>query len=337
LNKPVGEAEDHAMERAAMPQLSLFDSGLADLDLAPLPDEVARLAALLPRGLRLGTTSWTFPGWIGVLYGASVRPKQLASRGLTAYVKHPLLRTVELDRTYYEPIAATLYAQLAAQTPEHFRFVAKAHEDCTTVQFPAHARCGARAGQTNPRLLDATYATDFVIAPFVEGLREKAGPLVFQFSPFKVRSPQRFAHKLHDFLRRLPKGPTYAVELRNPQLLTPAYGAALADAGAVHCHNAWGRMPDVLEQAERLPAAARRVLVARWLNRPDDTHEAARQRYSPFDRLVEEDVPRRQAVAELAMRAVRAGSECFVMVSNNAEGCSPLSTLKLAAAISKLG
>jgi uncharacterized protein YecE (DUF72 family) len=319
-----------------MPQLSLFsaqEAGAAALEAAPLADGVAALAARLPRALRLGTMSWTYPGWIGPLYGLQVREKQLLPWGLTAYAKHPLLRAVEFDRTFYEPLAAETFAQFAAQVPDDFRFTAKAHEDCTAVRFPSHARYGDRAGQRNPRLLDAAYACDRVIGPFVQGLGKKAGPLVFQFSPFEVRSPQRFAEKLHAFLRRLPAGPTYAVELRNAELLTEAYGAALADAGAMHCHNAWGHMPSVLDQRSLLPEATRRVLVARWLSRPGDSHESARQKYLPFNRIVEEDPDRRGAVAELAREALDAGREAFVLISNKAEGCAPETSLRLAAAI----
>lgn len=321
-----------------MSQLPLFQHGQAvgpaGLETAPLPDGVAQLATQLPPRLRLGTTSWAFPGWIGVLYASEVREKQLVRQGLTAYAKHPLLRTVELDRTYYEPLPAQTYAELAAQVPDDFRFVVKAHEDCTVVRFPPHARYGARGGQRNHRLLDAAYASDWVVGPFMEGLGKKAGPLVFQFSPFEVRSPARFAEKLHDFLRLLPQGPLYAVELRNRELLTAAYGAALTDTKAVHCHNAWQQMPSVLEQRERLPQATRRVLVTRWLTRPGDTHEGARQRYTPFQQLVDEDRARRGELAQLINEAASEGSETFAVVSNNAEGCAPESVRRLAAAIS---
>jgi uncharacterized protein YecE (DUF72 family) len=247
------------------------------------------------------------------------------------------LRTVEIDRSFYEPLSVDTYAQLASQVPADFRFVAKAHEACTTVRFPSHARYGARAGQRNPLLLDVAYATDQVIRPFVEGLGGNAGPLVFQFSPFEVHSPVRFAERLHQFLRQLPKGPTYAVEIRNAELLTEAYAQALADTSVLHCHNVWGRMPSVLEQRARLPKETRRTLLIRWLSRPGDTHESARQRYLPFDRLVEEDPPRREHVATLTRELLTAESEVIVVASNKAEGCAPETLARLAESISLLG
>lgn len=327
------------MATSGVMQLSLFEpgqgTGADELEPAPVSEEVRAVAARLPSKLRMGGQSWVYPGWTGpgLVYAPGTRASLLLGRGLTAYSKHPLLRAMEIDRTFYEPVPASTYAGWAGQVPDGFRFPVKAHQDCTVVVYPPHARFGARAGQRNPRLLDAAYAADQVVAPFVEGLGAKAGPLLFQFSPFEVRSPQRFAEKLHDFLRRLPKGPLYAVELRNEELLTEAYGRALEDVGAVHCFNVWGRMPDVLEQRERLPAAARRVLVARWLHPPGVTHEGARQKYEPFNRLVVEDPGRREQLAELAVGAARERAEAYVLVNNKAEGCAPESIRKLAEAI----
>ncbi|MGE0547457.1 MAG: DUF72 domain-containing protein [Kofleriaceae bacterium] len=316
-----------------MSQLALFDDGNSGLDLAPVPDDVYTTAAALPPAIRFGTMSWAYPGWIGPVYADHVRANQLVAHGLTAYAKHPLLRTVELDRTYYDALPASYYQQLAAQVPSEFRFVAKAHEDCTTVRYPPHARYGARAGQRNPRLLDAAYTTDHVIAPFVEGLGRKAGALIFQFSPFEVRSPERFAGALHDFLRKLPRGPLYAVEVRNAELMTAAYAEAILDADAVHCHNAWGWLPDVVAQRALLATASQRAFVARWLTRAGDSHEAARQRYLPFDRLVEEDLDVRDDLTKLTREAIASNRDGFVLVANKAEGSAPETIRRLAASV----
>jgi uncharacterized protein YecE (DUF72 family) len=302
------------------PQLALFsaEAGRQAIAAAEVPEAARALAARLPHGLRFGTMSWAYPGWVGRVYAGEATEKALTHGGLPAYAQHPLLRAVELDRSFYESLPAEVYAALGAQLPADFRFVAKAHRDCTAVV------------QGNGKLLDASFASDMVVAPFVEGLREKAGAVVFQFSPFQVRSPQRFAAMLHEFLARLPRGPVYAVELRNEELLTPAYGEALAAAGAVHCFNVWGRMPPVLEQRERLPAAAWRVGVVRWLHRPGATWDTARERFSPFSELRDEDLERRGQIATLVR-----GAEGFVLVGNTAEGCAPESIVRLAEAIAR--
>ena len=103
---------------------------------AAVPAAVAAVAAQLPPGLYLGTSSWSFPGWQGLVYDRQASPSHLARHGLAAYAQHPLLRAVGLDRTYYAPLAATDFAVYAEAVPEHFRFVVKAYALCTQASLP---------------------------------------------------------------------------------------------------------------------------------------------------------------------------------------------------------
>ena len=294
------------------------------------------LGARLPPTVRLGTSSWSFPGWTGLVYAADASQLQLARAGLPAYARHPLLRTVGIDRTFYGPVPAETFSSWAEAVPEDFRFLAKAHEEVTLGHFPHRPRYGPRRGRANPRFLDAHYAADAVVAPFVEGLRTKAGPLVFQFPPQDVGllgGPQRFAERLHGFLTALPRGPLYGVEVRNRELLSVDYADALAAAGVVPVLAAWGPLPDVQWQAQRTRASAAPALVVRWMLHPGLLYEEARELYAPFDRLVQEDVPTRTAIAALAVEAFQAGRAVYVTINNKAEGSAPVSAQRLAQAV----
>jgi hypothetical protein len=134
-------------------------------------------------------------------------------------------------------------------------------------------------------------------------------------------------------LSRLPKGPSYAVEVRNPELLIGAYGAALEGAGAVHVHNVWGAMPSVLAQARVIPPRARRPLVVRWLQRLGQSYADASARYAPFDRLVDEAPESRAQIAHLVTRGLAHGVAALVAVDNKAEGSAPESIVRLAQAL----
>src|SRR5262245_8553585 len=68
------------------------------------PASVVELGRRRPPDLRLGTSSWSFPGWRGTVYDREATAAALARRGLTAYARHPLFRTVGLDRTFYAPM-----------------------------------------------------------------------------------------------------------------------------------------------------------------------------------------------------------------------------------------
>lgn len=314
-------------------QPTLFQLPPRVLEPAAVDPEQRALSAALPPALRLGTMSWSFAGWRGSVYAKDAEPKLLAEAGLTAYGRHPLLRSVEVDRSFYDPLPERYFSRIAEQVPEDFRFLVKAHEECTLARFPKHARYGKRQGELNPRFLDAAYAEDAVVAQSVPGLGEKLAALLFQFPPQAAVDPLEFAERLQAFLERLPRGVPYAVEVRNPELLTPAYARALTAGGALHAHNAWGTMPSVLAQARLISPPARRPLIIRWLMRRGDTYETARSRFQPFNRLLEPDPAARMDIATLVRKALAHDVPTFVLVNNKAEGCAPASIVELARAI----
>lgn len=321
------------MARSHDSQPTLFELPPRRIEPVAADPEQLRLSRLLPDNVRLGAMTWSYRGWIGIVFGADASERSLAQHGLTAYAQHPLLHIAELDRTYYEPLSMQAYRAYAVQVPERFRFFVKAHEDCTVRRYPLHARYGNKRGLDNALFLDPTYASRVVIAPMAEGLGDKLGAVLFQFPPQDASAPQGFALQLHGFLKRLPRGITYAVELRNPELLTRDYMAALEDTGAVHCHNIWTAMPGVLAQAKLVPPPARRPLIVRWLLRRGDGFADAQARYAPFDRVIDEDLDNRAALASLVARASAHGVPVFVLVDNKAEGCAPESVVRLARAI----
>jgi uncharacterized protein YecE (DUF72 family) len=319
-------------------QLDLFAApGVAEPNpvVAPAPADahLTRVGRQLPAAIYLGTSSWSFPGWRGLVYAADAPKTKLARHGLAAYARHPLLRAVGVDRTYYAPITATDFADYAETVPETFRFLVKAHELCTLPFFRASGRYAQRGGERNEWFLEPGYATDQVVAPCVEGLGAKAGPILFQFSPQPLPAmggPALFAQRLHAFLERLPRGPLYAVELRNAELLTAAYCAALADTGAVHCFNVHPSMPLIHEQLRLADSATGAALVVRWMLHPTQRYATARDRYEPFNRLVDEDPDSRNTIAAMCLEAAAAGRPAMVIANNKAEGSSPLTVCKLA-------
>jgi uncharacterized protein YecE (DUF72 family) len=303
---------------------------------APVPDELRELGQHLPADLRMGTSSWSFPGWTGLVYAREAATEVLAREGLPAYARHPLLRTVGVDRTFYGPVPAETFRAWAQAVPDDFRFLVKAHEALTLPRFPLHERYGARRGEENPTFLDPAYARDAVVAPLVEGLGPKAGPLIFQFPPQDVQAlggPSRFADRLHAFLAALPAGALYAVELRNRELYASDVADVLEDVGAIPVLAAWGNLPPLPQQARRLRAHAASALVVRWMLPPDLGYEEARELYYPFDRLVNENPSVRGDIADLAVEAVSQGRPAYISINNKAEGSAPVSVERLAVAV----
>jgi uncharacterized protein YecE (DUF72 family) len=325
-------------------QLSLFGDADA-VDPADVTDDVRRLGRELPRPIHLGTSSWSFPGWTGLVFaprnGRPASEQVLARHGLPAYAAHPLLRTVSLDRTFYAPLTRDEFAAYARMVPEHFRFVVKAPAAFTD---PVLRRPGSgEAARDNPSFLDAAAAAATFVEPALAGLGGKAGPLVFQFPPLGRRltaDVPKLTARIAAFMAvlrgRTPRSATLAVEVRDPEFACPGFAAGLRDSGTVPCLAVHARMPPVAEQAAAFGLDrddSPLPLVARWNLHAGHRYEEAKQAYFPFDRLVEEDVPTREALASLAARAAVRGREVFITINNKAEGSAPCSVERLAAAI----
>ena len=280
-----------------------------DLQLGLFPDEAPRsttapvaavehsarqseIANKLPVELRLGTSSWSFPGWEGIVYDRRVSQQTLASYGLAAYAQHPLLRTVGIDRTFYRPIACDAYRAYAEAVPEDFRFLVKADRLLTSPIDPE----GYGVRGHNPRFLDPEYAANEVIGPMKEGLGRKAGPLLFQFPPIPpnlVGGRGPFIERLHTFLDALPKGPLYAIELRTAAFLTDSYSTALLATGAAHCYSVHPAMASLERQLDSVQAYQQPAFVMRWMLHSGLRYEVAKERYEPFDEIVDEDAKTR--------------------------------------------
>ncbi len=298
------------------------------------PSEAQRaLARRAPAGLRVGTCSWSFPGWRGIVYADAEPQRALARHGLAAYASHPLLRTVCVDRAFYAPVTADELRAYADDTPADFRFLVKMAAECLS---PHQRAAGGGRGEPNALYLDAGFATDMVVAPYVEGLGARAGALVLQLPPqgaSTTRQPGLFAEALGAFLGALPRGPRYAVELRDAALLTADYAAALVASGAQHCLSVHPSMPSLDEQSAVVGAQPGAPLVARWMLGHGLRYDDAVARYKPFNRRVAPDEGARAGLARLCSEALAAGREAYVVVNNKAEGCAPESAWALAEAV----
>ncbi|WP_302057535.1 DUF72 domain-containing protein [Paraburkholderia sp. CNPSo 3272] len=307
------------------------------------------VAAALPASVRLGTSSWSFPGWRGIVYGEDYSQSKLARDGLSAYGAHPLLRSVSIDRSFYAPLTVTDYLRYAQQVPEHFRFIVKAPALVTDASVR-----GVRGEpvSANPCFLNAELAAREFVEPCLAGLGSKAGALVFQFPPLPdqlLADPAAFVERLTAFLAALPPlpqstepaatgdGPCYAVEVRDAILLTPRFVRTLRAAGVRYCVGLHARMPDPLRQAAALALmdgeAPAGPLIVRWSLHSGFKYEQAKARYEPFDKLVDEDPHTRVTLAELAARYAMAGQPVLITTNNKAEGSAPLTCAKLARAI----
>jgi uncharacterized protein YecE (DUF72 family) len=179
--------------------------------------------------LRLGTCSWKYDTWKGLIYEPlkTYRPDEY----LVDYAKK--LDSVEVDQWFWSlfpgslrlpnPAAVRLYAK---SVPDDFVFTVKAPNSLTLTHYyakqtPQHA---AFAGKPNPAFLDHDLLSRFLDA--LSPLKSKLGPVMFQFEYLnkqKMPTKELFFERFGKFIDAAPKGYQYSVEIRNPNYLSTAF------------------------------------------------------------------------------------------------------------------
>jgi len=288
------------------------------------------LAWLAAHGVFIGTSSWKYPGWRGMLYDEQrymYRGKLAESRFekncLSEYAE--VFQTVCVDAGYYRFPDPRSIEGMVSQVPPGFLFTFKVTDEITLRRFTNLPRFGDRAGQANENFLNADLFASAFVKPF-EPFAPHVGLFIFEFSKFYPSDYQRgrdFLADLDRFLGGIPKGWRYGVEIRNEHFLKPDYFAVLARHGVAHVFNAWSGMPPVSEQLslpDSLPNPE--FAGARFLLKPGRKYQEAVDLFSPYDRIQEPYPEARAAGVELInwVLAKQALRKLFIYVNNRLEG-----------------
>ncbi len=288
------------------------------------PDPAHRALAERLRGLRLGTSSWSFPGWQGQVWRDRLGSEALSAHGLPAYAAHPLLRTVSIDSSYYTLPDAGRFARYAAQVPDDFRFVVKA---------PAVVGSARLRGEGNPHALDPTWVEGRFRARLAE-LGDRLGAVLLQVPPQPADAfGDRFFHRLAAVLA-LPV--PWVVEVRTRAWLREDLAHVCADTGAIPVLSIHPALPDLRTQWRLLGLARVPALHVRWNLAPSRTYEEAKRSLAPFDRLAAPDLDHRGQLAKAIHWALEQEKAAWVIANNKAEGCAPATLIALAEAVAAL-
>lgn len=283
----------------------------------------------LPALLKCGTSTWAYEGWQGLVYHRAYPKGRFKKDCLAEYARYEhrgerLFRTVGLDQSFYRPPTTAQLAHYAQQIPPGFEMCSKVWEEITIPRFADQARYGAKAGRDNPRFLDAGLFRDQVLAPYAEAFEPFTGPFILEFQRTGIE-PEDFLNRLDHFLGALPQDFRYAVEVRNPHILGPPYGAVLRAHGAAHVYNHWTYMPALSDQHGRLDKSFTAPFVLLRLLTPlRMKYQDAVTMAEPYNRIVRALPAMRADTIALVEQALRESRRTYVLVNNRAEGCAPL-------------
>ncbi|MGB0036074.1 MAG: DUF72 domain-containing protein [Candidatus Acidiferrales bacterium] len=161
--------------------------------------------------IRIGTSAFTAAGWEGSFYPEGMQPADY----LHYYAQQ--FDTVEVDSTYYRIPAPAMVKRWYEQTPKNFLFALK------IVSTITHEKV----------LVDCEEELRQFISS-ADLLGEKLGPLLFQFPYFNKKAfpdGAAFFARLEPFMKKLPRGYRFAVEIRNKAWMVPRFADILRERG----------------------------------------------------------------------------------------------------------
>lgn len=309
-----------------MQTASLFEEPLR-IDCARLR---ARLSALAQENVFIGTSSWKYQGWIGRIYSRDryltrgrFSEKRFNDECLNEYAE--TFPIVCGDFSFYQFPSPDYWRKLFASAPARLQFAFKAPEDVTAKQFPRHPRYGPRAGDTNSSFLDASIFQSAFL-DLLDPYRPRVAALILEFGSFARNcypDVGAFLQELDPFLAALPTAFRYAVEIRNPEFLSPDYFACLRAHGVAHVFNAWTRMPEIIRQMHLRDAYTADFTVARALLRRGRPYEDAVAKFTPYAHVQDPNPETRDALRLLIARARDRHEPSYIFVNNRLEGNAP--------------
>ena len=291
----------------------------------PLPPIFDRSIELARQSnIYLGTSSWKYEGWLGMVYNQHYPSKKtFRERCLAEYANH--FPAVGVDSTFYQFPGDRLVEGLDALTPGHFRFGFKATQEITIHTYPDHPRYGERKGQNNPNFLNADlFARRFM--EVVGRLGAKLGPIILQFGalPLPIIEDGSFLRRLDDFFTQLPEGYRYASEIRNRRLLGDDYFHVLRRHGVAHVHSSWSWMPPLGDQLALAKSFTADFFVMRLLTPPQLAYQDAVETFFPYTRVRRRLPDLRGVLIKHLKGAILSNFPGYIFVNNRLEGAAPL-------------
>lgn len=173
-------------------------------------------------GLRIGTCSWKYDSWRGIVYSAKSKINYLEEYSAK-------YNTVEVDQWFWSLFddivklpEKSLVREYNDSVPEDFKFTIKVPNSITlTHYYPGKSHSGLKP---NPYFLNPDLFHQFLSA--MEPMGNKIGALMFQFEYLnkqKMDSPSEFLDRFESFIESIERVYNYAVELRNPTYLNKNY------------------------------------------------------------------------------------------------------------------
>jgi uncharacterized protein YecE (DUF72 family) len=258
---------------------------------------------LLPENLLVGTSSWSNADWVGPFYSVSLQPGQY----LQAYARR--FCTVEIDATFYGTPAPSLVRGWREKTPPGFVFAARVPKLIT-----------------HEKVLRDCQSDFSTFLSTIELLGDRLGPLLLQFPYFNrtvFASREPFERLLRAFLKTLPSGFQFALEIRNKNWISWDFLELLREHSVAFSLVAQAWMPRIDTLAKALDLVTGDFCYARFIGEP----RGVESRIKKWDRLIVDKTDEMKVwVAELKQLTAQR-VKTYVFFNNHYAGFAPGSAM----------
>lgn len=288
-------------------------------------------------GIRVGTCSWKYPSWAGLVYSGAQGSNYLAEYA----TRWP---TVEIDQWFWALPEPSTAAEYAAAVPADFRFTVKLPNALSLTHF--YRRKGESDLRPNPQYLSAAVFAE--VLERLSPLAGRVGVLMLQFEYLnrqKAASRDEFLARLDGFLDEVrgarlggqallpaaggdPHGPCLGIEVRNPRWLDRAWFQFLSERGLASVFLQGYYMPPVTAVYQEARDLLRGTTVVR-LHGPDreGMEKASGERW---DRIIAAKDAELPGIASMIRDMADHGLTVYLNVNNHYEGSAPLTIERLA-------
>lgn len=251
--------------------------------------------------IRIGTSAFSAAGWEGSFYPAGMQSRDFLSYYATRF------DTVEVDSTFYHAPTASTVSGWARKTPDNFTFALK------VPQFITHEKV----------LIDCDDEFKNFIS-VAELLGDKLGPMLFQFGYFNrsvFTDAAQFIARLKPFLKKLPKGRQFAIEIRNKDWLTAGFFDLLREHNVAYALTEQSWMPRPSEIFAKFDPITADFTYIRWLGDRKEIERVTKV----WNRIVVDRTAEMTSWVDVCKQIQRRGVTIYGYFNNHYAGFSPAS------------
>ncbi|WKZ69195.1 MAG: DUF72 domain-containing protein [Melioribacteraceae bacterium] len=277
--------------------------------------------------LRIGTCSWKYDSWKGLIY-----PNEPKINYLHEYSNH--YSTVEIDQWFW-----SLFGEKKINLPqlhdvetytksvdEDFRFSIKVPNSITLTHF--YNRSKSDPLKANPYFLSEELTNEFLKT--LEPMKDKLGPLMLQFeylNKHKMKSQHDFQLQLANFCDKIIRNYLWGIEIRNPNYLNKTYFEFLKEYDLIPVFLQGYYMPPIFELIEKFIDLLPKTVVIR-LHGPDRKGIEVKSG-GEWNKIIEPKDVELEKLVYIISLLLSKQIDIYINVNNHYEGSAPLTIKKI--------